>query len=79
MKQVIIKQGQAVIEDVPAPKVEPGTVLVQVNHSCISIGTEMSGVKGSGLPLWKKALKKPENVKKVLQMAATLWQKPVPL
>jgi predicted dehydrogenase/threonine dehydrogenase-like Zn-dependent dehydrogenase len=71
MKQVIIKQGKATIEEVPVPKVESGTVLVQVNHSCISIGTEMSGVKVSGTPLWKRALKQPENVKKVVQMAAT--------
>ena len=71
MKQVLIKQGQAIVEDIPAPQVETGTVLVQVHHSCISIGTEMAGVKGSGLPLWKKALREPEQVKKVLQMAAT--------
>jgi predicted dehydrogenase/threonine dehydrogenase-like Zn-dependent dehydrogenase len=71
MQQVIIKQGKATIEEVPAPKIEPGTVLVQVNHSCISIGTEMSGIKVSGTPLWKRALKQPENVKKVVQMATT--------
>lgn len=68
MKQVLIRQGQAVLEVVPAPKVEPGTVLVQVDHSCISIGTEMSGVRASGLPLWQRALKQPQNVKKVFQM-----------
>jgi hypothetical protein len=42
MKQVILKQGQAVVENIPAPIVEPGTILVQVSHSCISAGTEMS-------------------------------------
>jgi predicted dehydrogenase/threonine dehydrogenase-like Zn-dependent dehydrogenase len=71
MKQVIIKQGKATIEEVPAPKVEQGSVLVQIHHSCISIGTEMSGVKVSGTPLWKRALKQPENVKKVVQMATS--------
>ncbi|MBE0447657.1 MAG: bi-domain-containing oxidoreductase [Actinobacteria bacterium] len=71
MKQVLIKQGQAVVEDIPAPQIEAGTVLVQVDHSCISVGTEMSGVKTSGLPLWKRALKQPNNVKKALQMVAT--------
>lgn len=71
MKQVLIRQGVAVVEEVPAPKVEPGTVLVQVENSCISIGTEMSGLKMSGAPLWKRALKQPDNVKKVLKMAAT--------
>lgn len=68
MKQILIRQGEVLVEDVPAPQVEPGTVLVQVDHSCISIGTEMSGIRASGLPLWKRALKQPHNVEKVLKM-----------
>jgi threonine dehydrogenase-like Zn-dependent dehydrogenase len=71
VKQVLIRQGQAVVEEIPAPQVEPGTVLVRVDHSCISIGTEMSGIKTSSLPLWKRALKQPENVKKVVEMAVS--------
>lgn len=50
------------------PQVEPGTLLVQMDHSCISIGTEMSGVKASGLPLWKRALRQPQHVRKVVDM-----------
>ena len=42
MKQVIIKQGQAVVEEVPGPLVEPGTLLVQVSHSCISNGIDFA-------------------------------------
>lgn len=68
MRQVLIKQGKAMLEEVPAPLVEPETVLVRVEYSCISIGTEMSGVRATGLPLWKRALKQPENVKKALAM-----------
>ena len=71
MKQVLIKQGHAVVEEVPTPQVEPGTILVRTDHSCISVGTEMSGIRSSGLPLWKRAIRQPENVKTVLQMAAT--------
>jgi predicted dehydrogenase/threonine dehydrogenase-like Zn-dependent dehydrogenase len=71
MKQVLIKQGSVVLENVPAPTVEPGTVLVQVQSSCISIGTEMSGVRATGLPLWRRALRQPENVKKALAMIAS--------
>lgn len=71
MKQVLIKKGQAVVEEIPAPQIEKNKILVQVHHSCISIGTEMSGVKQSGIPLWEKALKQPDKVKKVLQMVAT--------
>ncbi len=69
MKQVLIQQGQAITAEVPAPLVEPGTVLVQVHTSCISVGTEMSGLKASDLPLWKRAMQKPQQVKTVVEMA----------
>lgn len=71
MKQVLIRQGGAVVEDVPAPHVEAGCVLVRVAHSCISAGTEMSGVRASGVPLWRRALRDPAKVGKVLRMALT--------
>lgn len=71
MKQVLIKPGKAVLEEVPTPQIEPGTILVRVKYSCISIGTEMSGLKTSEIPLWKRALKEPKKVKKVLEMATT--------
>jgi predicted dehydrogenase/threonine dehydrogenase-like Zn-dependent dehydrogenase len=71
VKQVVIRKGNVAVEEVPAPKVEPGTVLVRTVNSCISIGTEMSGVKASGVPLWKRALRDPGKVKKVLGMVAT--------
>ena len=70
MKQVLIKHGQAILEEVPAPTVEPGAVLVRVHYSCISSGTELSGIKSSGMPLWKRALKQPENLKKLIRMVA---------
>ncbi len=68
MKQVLIKAGTAVVEEVPAPLVGRKNILVRVTHSCISVGTEMAGVKMSGLPLYQRALKQPENVKRVLEM-----------
>lgn len=71
MKQVLIKQGNALVEEVPAPQVEPGTVLVRVNHSCISVGTEMSGIRKTGEPIWKRALKQPRRIVKVAEMVAT--------
>lgn len=66
MKQVLIKKGKAYTEDVPAPTVGENTVLVQVYYSCISVGTEMSGVISSGESLIKKALKQPEKITKVI-------------
>lgn len=63
---MLVKQGGVVVEDIPAPQVEKGTLLVRVCYSCISVGTEMSGVKASSAPLWKRAWQKPSDVKKVL-------------
>ena len=70
MKQVLIKQGQIVVEDVPAPQVEPGTILVGVRYSCISVGTELAGIRESGEALWKRALRYPDKAKKAMRMVA---------
>ncbi|MGN7355869.1 bi-domain-containing oxidoreductase [Paenibacillus sp. SAF-054] len=71
MNQVIIRQGNAVVEQIPAPEIRKGTVLVAVDHSCISIGTEISGIRTSGVPLWKRAVQQPEKVKQLMRMAAS--------
>lgn len=71
MKQVLIKQGRAIVEDIPAPLVDAGKVLVRVDHSCISVGTEMSGVKASARPLWKRVLSQPGKIKKAWKMIET--------
>jgi predicted dehydrogenase len=71
MKQVLLKQGGVVVEDVPAPQVETGCVLVRTVYSCVSVGTEMSGVKASNIPLWKRALERPDQVRHVIRMLAT--------
>jgi predicted dehydrogenase/threonine dehydrogenase-like Zn-dependent dehydrogenase len=60
-----------VVADVPAPTVEPGTVLVRLAFSAISTGTELSGLQVSGEPLWQRALKRPDKVVKVAASVAT--------
>lgn len=70
MKQVLIRRGQTVLDDVPAPMSEPGTVLVQVRYSCISTGTELSGLRASGVPPWKQALKDPAKLRKAVALIA---------
>lgn len=70
MKQVLIRQGDILVQEVADPVVEPGTVLVRVASSCISVGTEMSGVTASGVPLWKRAMAQPAKVKRVVDMVA---------
>lgn len=71
MKQVLATGSGVVVEEVPEPGVEPGTVVVRVAYSCISVGTELSSISQAEVPLWKKALRNPDQVRKVLQMAAT--------
>lgn len=47
-------------------------MLVRVQASCLSIGTELSGLRGSAVPLWKKALAQPEKAMAVLQMTGDI-------
>lgn len=69
MKQVLIKGGGVEVEDVPAPKVGERDLLVRTAFSCVSVGTETGSIKLSGMPLYRRALKQPENVRRVLEMA----------
>ncbi len=69
MIQAIVKKGIVLGEEVPAPIVSPGCILVKVVCSCISTGTEISGVVTSGKLLIKKAMDQPEKIKKVLNWA----------
>lgn len=68
MKQVLIQGGGVSVAEVPAPTVGAKNVLVRVAHSCISVGTEGAGVKASGEPLYRRALKQPENVALAFRM-----------
>jgi predicted dehydrogenase/threonine dehydrogenase-like Zn-dependent dehydrogenase len=69
MKQVLIKQGRVVVEEVPAPMVSEGGVLIKVVSSCISAGTELSSLQTSGKSLIRRALEQPDQVRKVFNMA----------
>ncbi len=69
MKQALILGGGVVVEEVPAPQVGRKNILVRVESSCVSVGTELGSVKTSGTPFYKRALQQPENVKRVIGMA----------
>jgi predicted dehydrogenase/threonine dehydrogenase-like Zn-dependent dehydrogenase len=71
MKQIVINQGNIEVKKVPAPSLENGKILVKVINSCISSGTELSGIKFSGIPLWKRAINDP---KKAIQFATSIIQ-----
>ncbi len=69
MRQVLVRGGGVVVEDVPAPIASVRSLLVRVAYSCVSVGTELTSVRLSGMPLYRRALKQPENVKRVLEVA----------
>jgi predicted dehydrogenase/threonine dehydrogenase-like Zn-dependent dehydrogenase len=69
VKQVLVRGGGVAVEEVPAPSPGPREVLVRTEWSCVSVGTELAGIAMSGLPLYRRALKQPENVRKVLDVA----------
>lgn len=68
MKQVLLKGGGVVVADVPAPVVGEKHILVAVEYSCISVGTELAGIAAMSVPLYKRALKHPEKVMRALEM-----------
>jgi predicted dehydrogenase/threonine dehydrogenase-like Zn-dependent dehydrogenase len=47
MKQVLIRQGRVVVEEMPVPVPGPGEVLVRAAYSLISAGTETASVQAS--------------------------------
>lgn len=71
MKQVLIKNGEVIVDEVPTPQVQDGCVLVRVKYSLISSGTELSGLSSSGESILTKAKKQSEQVKKVIEQIKT--------
>lgn len=71
MKQALIKKGSVIVDDIVAPKVSQGSVLIKVVNSCISAGTELSGLEFSGHSLIRQALEQPQKVVKALNMMRT--------
>jgi predicted dehydrogenase/threonine dehydrogenase-like Zn-dependent dehydrogenase len=69
LKQVLIRSGRPVVEDIPPPQLEAGTVIVRVAFSCVSPGTELAGVRATGEPLWKRAVREPAKVGRALAIA----------
>ena len=71
MKQVAqnYRSGDLSVLDVPTPKCSPGGVLVRTLFSLISTGTEMMKVSESKKSLIGKARARPDQVKRVLDVA----------
>jgi predicted dehydrogenase/threonine dehydrogenase-like Zn-dependent dehydrogenase len=68
MLQALIHKGSVKAEEIPAPVVGKGKILIRVINSCISAGTEMAGVSSSGKSPVRTMLEQPEKVRKILNM-----------
>ena len=47
MRQVLLNSGGAIVARVPRPTAEPGSVLVRVHYSLISVGTEIAPLRST--------------------------------
>lgn len=68
MKQILqhLKSGKTSLEELPAPVVRPGHLLIRTTRSLVSLGTERSLVEFSRANLIDKARQQPDKVKEVL-------------
>ena len=73
MKQIIqsFKTGETILEEVPAPQVKRGHVLIQTTRTLVSLGTERMLVEFGKANLIDKARQQPDKVKQVLDKIKT--------
>jgi predicted dehydrogenase/threonine dehydrogenase-like Zn-dependent dehydrogenase len=73
MKQIIqsFKTGETILEEIPAPIVKKGSVLIQSTKSLVSLGTERMLVEFGKSNLISKARQQPDKVKQVLDKIKT--------
>jgi len=73
MKQIIqsFKTGETILEDIPAPQVSKGCVLIRTTRSLVSLGTERMLVEFGKANLIQKARQQPDKVKQVLDKIKT--------
>jgi len=73
MKQIIqdLRHGNTILEEVPAPLVQKGQLLIKTHRSLISLGTEKMLVEFGKSSLIVKARSQPEKVKQVLSKIKT--------
>lgn len=65
-----LNNGEMLVQDVPAPQLGKGMILIRNHYSLISAGTESSTVKAARKSLLGKAQERPQQVKQVLDSLA---------
>lgn len=68
MEQVLLKKGTIYTTKVERPRCEKDMVLVKTEYSCISAGTEMSGVTSSGKNMIERIIDSPALITRGLKM-----------
>jgi predicted dehydrogenase/threonine dehydrogenase-like Zn-dependent dehydrogenase len=73
VKQIIqnLKTGETILEEVPAPVVKSGQVLIKTTRTLVSLGTERMLVAFGKAGLISKARQQPDRVKQVLDKIKT--------
>jgi predicted dehydrogenase/threonine dehydrogenase-like Zn-dependent dehydrogenase len=73
MKAILedLRSGQVIAQEVPAPELRDGGILVQTHFSAISAGTERAKLEAGEMSLVQKALHRPDLVRQVLDYART--------
>ena len=73
MKQIIqdLKNGNTILEEVPAPDVKVGHLLIETTRSLVSLGTERMLVEFGKSNFIQKAQQQPDKVKEVLNKIKT--------
>lgn len=78
MKQIIqdLKNGNTVLEEIPAPELKAGNLLIETTRSLVSLGTERMLVEFGKSNLLQKAKQQPDKVKDVINKVKTDGLKP---
>jgi hypothetical protein len=73
VKQIIqsFKTGETILEDIPAPLIKRGSILIRTSRSLVSLGTERMLVEFGKSNLISKARQQPDKVKQVLDKIKT--------
>lgn len=78
MKQIIqsFKTGETILEEVPAPVVKKGHLLIKTTRTLVSVGTERMLVEFGKANMLQKAMQQPDRVKQVIGKIKTDGIKP---
>jgi predicted dehydrogenase/threonine dehydrogenase-like Zn-dependent dehydrogenase len=78
MRQIIqdLKNGATILEEIPAPMIKSGHILIQTTRSLVSLGTERMLVEFGKSNLFQKARQQPDKVKEVINKVKTDGIKP---